>query len=125
MLSTLKMPRWLVWALCVAIFAIRVSGAHLHLCFDGQQPQASVQSGQPGVDVLHQDERDTDISVDGDALVKSLDNALAQPTLLVAAILLSILSTLRGAGFAFNIDLRVFPQSHGHYLRPPLRGPPR
>lgn len=125
MLSLIKMPRWLVWTLCLAIFATRVGGAHLHLCFDGQQLPASVQIGQPGVDEARHGQQDKDVSVVADALVKNIDSTFVLPSLLVAAVLLFILSAPRGARFSRDADLQIIPSSHGHHLRPPLRGPPR
>lgn len=121
------MPTWLVWTLLVAILATRVSGVHLHLCFDGQQPQISVQSGHAGMDepgITHADD-DKDVSLVGDALVKNFNHAGVLPTLLAAAVLLFILGSLRQVGFPGFFSRPAIPYASGFYLRPPLRGPPR
>lgn len=127
MLKFARMPTWLVWTLCIAILATRVNGVHLHLCFDGQQPQVSVQSGHAGSDeagVTHT-ENDTDVSLVGDALLKNLSSNGAVPVLLVAAILLFILGSLRQVGFTGCFSRPAILHAPGFHLRPPLRGPPR
>lgn len=129
MLKFAHMPSWLVWSLLVALVATRVSGVHLHLCFDGQQPQASVQTGQAGLDEFdgstnHQ-EKDKDLSILSDALVKNMGNKTLSPMLFVAAVLLFILNLPGKVGFSSGFSRPVIPHASGFHLRPPLRGPPR
>lgn len=121
------MPSWLVWTLCIAVLAIRVSGVHLHLCYDGQQPQVSVQSGHAGSDEAGDahTENDKDVSLVGDVLVKNMSGNGILPSLLVAAVLLFILGSLRQVGFPGCFSRPAIANAPGFHLRPPLRGPPR
>lgn len=127
MLKFAQLPTWFIWTLLVAMLVTRVSGVHLHLCFDGQQPQISVQSGHAGSDelgVTHADD-DKDVSLVSDALVKNFDDVGMLPVLLVAAVLLFILSLLRQVCFSGYFSRPAIPRASGFHLRPPLRGPPR
>jgi hypothetical protein len=36
--------RW-IWLLCIVLLAVRMSGAHLHLCFDGAEPPFAIHAG--------------------------------------------------------------------------------
>lgn len=125
MLSRSKFSRWLMVLLCVAVLVTRVGAMHLHLCFDGQEPTASIQSGTPGMDDLVPSHQDKDLSLVGDALIKSLDSAAALPALLVAAVLLFMLGLPRNTHFSRFFDRSFIPAARGFHLRPPLRGPPR
>ncbi|MGE3530881.1 MAG: hypothetical protein AB7I12_03735 [Steroidobacteraceae bacterium] len=119
------MPRWFAWTLLVALLATRVGGAHLHLCFDGQEPPASVQLGHPDLDVFHQSHEDKDINLFGNVLIKNVGSTFDLPFLLAAAVLLFVVGALKGANYSRNLDRTNIPSSFGLYLRPPLRGPPR
>src|SRR5689334_14340036 len=68
----------LLGVLCILVVAMRTAGAHLHLCFDGSEPPASVHFDGDGL-AHHDDEHanapaeqhsDVDISLIADALVK-------------------------------------------------------
>ena len=71
-------PRILSWQLtllCVALLAGRVSGAHVHLCFDGTEPPSSfhlfdngMHHAAPDLSALH---ADVDVSLAGDLLSKN------------------------------------------------------
>src|ERR1700748_2865001 len=74
--------------LCIAILAMHVSGAHLHLCFDGGDPPASVHltadvDGQVADKNAGKPHHDSDVSLSGEAVAKKLDSAAALPALLV------------------------------------------
>ena len=118
-------PRRLVVALCIAVLATQVVGTHLHLCFDGHEPPASVQLGHPGADDMDPDHQDQDVTVSGYVLIKSLDNAILLPALLGAAVLLFVLGIPRRLDFPPQFERAPIPASTGFRLRPPLRGPPR
>lgn len=123
--SRLHQP-WLLTLLCVMLLVVRVGGAHLHLCFDGGEPPASlhlmdngVHHGAPGMDAQHQD---ADIAVAGEVLVKFAKLGLDLPVLLLAALLVwSLLQAPRQPAPGYRNPLSP---STASFLRPPLRGPP-
>lgn len=116
--KTLAILALLVWLLA------SWSGAHGHLCFDGQEPSVSIH-----MDTLvnhpehHLDEAhaDADINLDQAAFTKTKLPKIDLPLLIVATLLLAILFE----------NLRVFTSYYScNYvrrrigLRPPLRAPP-
>jgi hypothetical protein len=117
---------WLLTLLCVMLLVVRVGGAHLHLCFDGGEPPASLHlmdhglhHGAPGMDAQHQD---TDIAVAGEVVVKLAKLGLDLPVLLLAALLVwSLLQAPRQPAPGYR---HPFFFSAARSLRPPLRGPP-
>lgn len=123
MLPRYRHRLWLLSLLCIAVLVMRVGGAHLHLCFDGSEPPASLHfedaGHHPDHHVAHDD---VDVSLLADALTKTGKLGLDLPLLLLAAFCLSFL--LRASPQAFRrraaLDLRP-PPAH---LRPLLRGPP-
>jgi hypothetical protein len=113
--------------LCVALLVARVSGAHLHLCFDGTEPFASVHmldsgpaAASDGLTAAHHDE---EVFVIGDVVNKSAKVGLELPALLAFVLLLWAalqLPRLVAPGFRPLLaaaELRV--------LLPPPRAPPR
>ena len=113
--------------LTLAIAAMPVSGAHLHLCFDGGEARATVHASddgphhaESGADRVH---HDADLSLAGPALAKKFDGALELPGLIAAAVVIFRLalpaSVLvpreRAAPVAISSVFRLLP---------PLRGPP-
>jgi hypothetical protein len=114
---------------CIMLILMQVSGAHLHLCFDGGEPQASVHLTEDGGADLHpgasSPHTDMDVSVFGDALLKkATDTTLDLIPLLVASVVLfgAMLQTSSKALLPSRRDIPV-PDSPFE-LRPPLRGPP-
>lgn len=113
--------------LCLAILLARLSGAHLHLCFDGSEPAQSMQlsgivSDQTD-DGLRKPRHDLDVSLTGEALGKKLDKSFEVPALLAAVLVMFValqvcqrLTQRERAAPAHPIPL-VRP--------PPSRGPPR
>ncbi len=120
--------QWLLTLICVLLLMVRVSGPHLHLCFDGQEAPASFHvldiglHRSPGHSAPHQD---TDISLAVDGVSKTgkqlgFDDL---PVVLLAALLLWIFfQTPRR--FLLPLLPAVVPARHA-FLRPPLRGPPQ
>ncbi len=117
---------WLLTLLCVSLVFARISGAHLHLCFDGNELPASFHlidqaphHQAPGAVVQH---RDADVSAIGDALLKSDKTRFDWPPVLLGALLLCWLlqapQTFMPVFRACNCRDTLF------FLRPPLRGPP-
>lgn len=117
---------WLVALICVALLVARVSGAHLHLCFDGNEAPVTfyLADQKPhhdglGAQAHHQD---AEASATGEAVAKNYKAFFDLPLFLLAALLLwSLLPSARSFPVAFPASVRPIAQP---YLRPPLRGPP-
>jgi hypothetical protein len=118
-----------VWIalISLAVMAMPVSGAHLHLCFDGGEAPATFHPVEDGS--AHEDPHDTgahddkDVSLQGVALAKKHDGARDLPAALtVAVLILRIPVTVPVPAFdtdvATPIPLRVAR------ILPPLRAPP-
>ena len=116
---------WLVMLLCVTLL-LRVGGAHLHLCFDGTEPPASLHLFEDGphhetlsFGFTHQD---VDIAVVAELLSKSNNSANDLPLTML------LLASLLGFWFQpqryFSALLPPFHYASKWLLRPPLRGPP-
>jgi hypothetical protein len=117
---------WL-WLVLIAFLAIRLGGAHLHLCFDGQEPPAAVHMADGSIhDDAHHAEAehtDRDVQVFDAAVVKK---AGGSADLLAAVFVVAILLLLAPPAGAFRQranDAPVFRRTL-FVLRPPLRGPP-
>jgi len=117
---------WLLTLILIALLTLRVGGAHLHLCFDGSEPPASLHLLDDG---SHHDEdgasaphHDVNLSVIDEALTKLGKASWDLPVFVAAAALLLTLL----ASPALLVTRRVIPppQSPLYLLRPPLRGPP-
>lgn len=118
-----------VWIalLALAVAAMPVSGAHLHLCFDGGEASATVHASDDGPH--HADtgasgvHHDADVSLAGPAVAKKFDGALELPGLIAAAFVIFrltlpmsvVVPRERAAPIAISSVLRLLP---------PLRGPP-
>ncbi|MEJ1961243.1 MAG: hypothetical protein WDO56_06755 [Gammaproteobacteria bacterium] len=113
--------------IALAIVAVPVSGAHLHLCFDGAEAPATFHPvedggthGDPAVDRGH---HDTDVSLQGTVLAKKLDAGLDLPT--------GFLSTRPAVRLPIAPPV-IVPRDDVHVpvpirtarLLPPLRAPP-
>ncbi len=116
------------WILVLALLAFafgRLTGAHLHLCFDGSEPPLALHTADGthldhhgGEDLAHDD---MDVEPLGDMLAKSAQILL----LAVVAFgiwLIALLPPSRRIAVAFN-DSRP-PSPPPRFLRPPLRAPP-
>ena len=110
--------------LCVTLLSFRTFADHLHFCFDGTEPLMSVHGDDGEVhhadaafDVAHHDV-DVDLT---SALFKSGFNLL--PMALLGAFLVLLLPLIRVQWSIFPASL--IPDSRFHFLRPPMRGPPR
>jgi len=111
---------------------MRVGGAHLHLCFDGSEPPATLHlENDGGVHHSHEgqgamaevEHQDMDVALADDVLVKKSGLDFDFLALIAAAVFLlyslpQLLCRLSG------IELLVPVAAHRAHLRPPLRGPP-
>ncbi len=111
----------------VAVLAMPVSGAHLHLCLDGNEPAATMHSTDDGV---HHEEggaspvhRDVDVSVTSSALAKKLDGSFDLSGLVAVAFIVLRIPVERAVTAFPESTTPILIRSIAE-LRPPLRGPP-
>jgi len=118
-----------VWMaiIAIAVLAMPVNGAHLHLCFDGGEPPATVHSledgahhEESGADIVH---RDVDVSIASSALAKKFDHSLDLPGLLATALVV-LRVPVAGAVVPVPDRSAVLVPDPEPRLLPPLRGPP-
>lgn len=125
MKSLLHRPLLLTLLLAVLLSA-RVGGAHLHMCFDGSEPPASLHFSDAGHHDDHHAEEahdDVDVSVMAEAAAKLGKLSLDLPLLVAAALI--IFSLWLSAQRPLLPYPRPWAVSDPCFLRPPLRGPPR
>jgi len=115
----------LLWLVAIALVGVRTTGAHVHLCRDGDEPRASVHViddalcetslGAP------KDHNDQDYDAVGDALAKKgcQDDALIP--LAAACVVVAIVAPARV--ITERVTDAPAPKKL-QLLRPPLRGPP-
>jgi hypothetical protein len=116
----------LLTLVCVALLVARIGGAHLHLCFDGSEPPASLHVLDVG---LHSgvsadsEHHDYDLMLGEQTLAKYGDHEIDLPALLLTAlVLLLVVPLARRAAIVRSPAPRVRAPSS---LHPPPRGPPR
>lgn len=118
--------KFFIALLCIFVVMMRVGGAHVHFCFDGSEPPATVHMDSDE-GLHHADEgahTDLDVSLSGDTLIKKFDLNLQSLLLLAAAILLiNFAAALSISRVRFDSLPRLLSQFA--FQRPPLRGPPR
>lgn len=113
-----------IWLLCIALLAVRIGGAHLHLCFDGSEPPVAMHVGDVVEHGAHDmgSHSDTDLNLVDNGIAKSLIKIGFMP-LLFAALLLFILPVSAHRIFQSNYQAPPIP-AVPHRLRSP-RAPPR
>lgn len=124
--ASLALRVWMA-IIAIAVLAMPVNGAHLHLCFDGGEPPATVHSledgahhEESGADVVH---RDVDVSIANSALAKKYDQSLDSPGLIATAIVV-LRVPVSGAVVPLPDRSAVLVPDPELRLLPPLRGPP-
>lgn len=115
-----------IWLFIAALIVGRVEGAHLHLCFDGQEPPATVHltDGVHHDDAHQLDEEHVDQDVDlfGATLVKKADSGTDLQTPFVTSI--SVLLPVESRRSS-RPEILTHPSPRRLlYLDPPPRGPP-
>lgn len=118
-------PRSLLIALlCLAVVASPV-GAHLHLCFDGQEPAASlhlIDDGMHHSGGLDKPHHDAEVDVDTQGLPKLAKSAIFSAAFLVAWLFVSPAPLVHVQRARARRTPRHRPRL---FLRPLTRGPPR
>ncbi len=98
------------------------SGAHGHLCFDGQEPPVSVHIHAPDMHADHDsDQNHVDANVDIGQLAPAKSLKVDSPFVLIAAYLFAWLFSKPAQIFVHYFR---FTPSQQFGLRPPLRAPP-
>ena len=117
---------WLITLVSVSLLAVRVSGVHLHLCRDGQEPPAAVHLSDAGDHDDHHapaDEPHADLDVlFDDGIAKTAKSLFDLPSLAGPAAAPYVLVALQGA--VWTQDRRTIFRTVSRLLRPPSRGPP-
>ena len=124
MWCTPRITRLLLWTFVLAVLTVKVSGAHVHLCMDGEEPPASVHIADLHNDEHHQDEGQADKDVN--PLFGTLAKKGGLDFDVALAITLTVLSwdlPVARAG-PFPAESESIPTDDSIYWRPPLRGPP-
>jgi hypothetical protein len=119
-----RIIRFLLWTLVLAVLTVKASGAHVHLCMDGQEPPASVHFADGLDDEHHQegDQADKDVNPLFGALAKKGGPDFDLSLAVTVAVLSWDLSVVPEG--PFPPELQSIPRDHSFYWRPPLRGPP-
>jgi len=119
-----------VWIalLALAVAVMPVSGAHLHLCFDGSEPPATFHAIADAGAAAHNapDSRvhhDSDISAQSAVLAKKADTGLDLPSL-ISVTWLSIRLPVEAPAPVVLRDLSPSVSLQVQHRLPPLRGPP-
>ena len=115
---------------CLALLLGQLSGAHLHLCFDGQEPPATLhliedEGAHNPHAAMGRAHFDADLGLFSSALEKKSSSALDLLPFLIATVIVLGVARVRSF-FAPRIEraaIRVAPALFE--LHPPLRGPPR
>jgi len=115
-----------IWLIIAALVFGRVEGAHLHLCFDGQEPPAAVHIADSADhdDAHHRDTEhvDQDVELLDATLVKKSDSHADLQVAFVPS--LSLLLPVAQATSSRPTILTHPPPRRFLYLDPPPRGPP-
>lgn len=114
-----------VWIVAIAMLGVRLGGIHMHLCFDGQEPPASLHvEHEHGHDDYHHSEgthQDQDVDLLAQVFFKKADlGELALPNSAFEAIALLPIGHPLGPERLTTIQ----PTGPPHFVLPPLRGPP-
>lgn len=115
---------WLLWVVAFALLIVRTADAHVHLCFDGQEPRSSLHvldrtSGCHKTDGSHQDK---DVDALGAVAAKKSAQAESVGPLPFVNVVLLLLPPPRGMAYEPTIQ-NPSPKLPELFL-PLLRGPP-
>jgi hypothetical protein len=115
-----------LWVFAIAFMAMRMSGAHVHLCSDGQEAAASVHlvdsAPHHAGDEDGAGHEDRDLKITDAAIFKKNNAGGDLMPLVFALILLLVLPRVRA--FIPAVSTVLLPQGPRLYFTPPLRGPP-
>jgi hypothetical protein len=121
--------RWTWFAALAVLFAgLTNAHSHIHYCFDGQEPPASVHLVDstdhdhevPGLHTDDAEHDDLDLDVPNQALAKAVKHDL--PAITPQVFTMAFVASPRGA-LAESVDTP--PTPNPRYAHPQLRAPPR
>jgi hypothetical protein len=127
MLRSRSFLRIWITLISLAVMVMPVSGAHLHLCFDGGEPPATFHAVEDGS--AHDDEAatgahdDKDISLQDAALAKKQDRSFDLPAALAVAAFVMRLPVTTPV-LSFDTDVATPQPLRVTRVLPPLRAPP-
>jgi len=118
-----------LWVVALSFVGMRIAGAHVHLCFDGQEQPSTLHLADAGI-ICHDDggpaepHQDRDVDALGTALAKkdAHDHTLDAPVF--ANAVLALLAPPQGNDSSF-VALDTPSVNRPYLHRPQLRGPPR
>jgi hypothetical protein len=115
----------LLWVIAFALLIVRTADAHVHVCFDGQEPRSSFHVSDPAPlchknDGTHQDQ---DFDALGDVLAKKSAGTDTLGPLPIADLVLFLLPLQRGSTDHELTTQNPSPKLPELFL-PLLRGPP-
>lgn len=116
----------LLWVIAFALLMVRTADAHVHLCFDGQEPRSSFHVSDPEP-VCHKDDgthQDRDVDALGAALVKKSAQADAVGPLPVIEVVLFLLPPQGGTDYEHELTTQNPAPKLPELFLPLLRGPP-
>lgn len=116
---------WMLSVVVLAFVFARLSGAHLHLCFDGNEPPLEIHTTDSAhVDHHAGSENHDDVDVDpiGDLLAKAGKMGLDEP-FMACVVLIGLRSASTQHGPSPRYASHV-PRAPPRFLLPPLRAPP-
>ena len=122
-----RKSRFALALLCAFMVAMRVAGAHLHLCLDGTEPPVSLHVADTGshhAEEPGESHVDRDVTISGDYVAKKSSFGLDLAMLAAILFMLLLLPMRRGATRQAH-TAPLLPLPARLHLRPPLRGPPR
>jgi hypothetical protein len=115
-----------IWLVIAAVFVGRWDGAHLHLCFDGNEPAAAVHMADGAMhddaDHLETVHVDQDVELFGATLLKKVSGGLDLP-LGVSTAILFLLPVVEDRAYRPAPVTPPILRRFAH-LDPPPRGPP-
>lgn len=120
----------LLWVVALALVGVRTSGAHLHLCFDGQEPRSSLHVADSEATChdravpkgpAHQDE-DVDVDALGALVAKKGANVDPLCPIAVAVVVFSL--SPPPVGVVDELTAPSLAPKQPYLFLPVLRGPP-
>jgi hypothetical protein len=119
----------MLWVVALALLVVQASDAHMHLCFDGQEPRSSLHMSSDRTAVCHEGDdyadgthQDQDVDAIGAALAKKEAPIHVLGPLFVASFVLPIMPPQRGVPQEVT-EQNPTPKLPYLFL-PLLRGPP-
>jgi len=126
MRAFLARHRSILLGLCSLLLSVQVTGAHLHLCFDGQEPpiqlhmlDADESHDEAGFSRTHSDE---EVALNGDTSTRNDSLQFELPPVVSGTLAYELVPVTSVPGALRSDDTLLFAARHE--LPPPPRGPP-